>query len=221
MRCAGLLLVLPIALVAQTPRSPSAPAPTAATTTATPPTTAPTSAMARRATIRGTSRYDDIFRRYSKRYFGPAFDWRWIKAQAMAESNLDPNARSYVGARGLMQLMPATYQGIQSRRPEFGAIDDPEWNIAAGVLHDRHLWRLWERAGVPDEERYAFMFGSYNAGEGTIRRAADSARVVAGGRPNWDHVEIVAPRVPRWRYRETLGYVRRIDTTYAWIRRQR
>jgi membrane-bound lytic murein transglycosylase F len=215
MRRAALLLVVPVALAAQTP---SAPAPTTAATSA--PSTAPTSAMARRAAIRSTSRYDEIFRRYSKRYFGPAFDWRWIKAQAMAESNLDPNARSFVGARGLMQLMPATYASIQSRRPEFGEISDPEWNIAAGVLHDRYLWRLWERADVPEEERYAFMFGSYNAGEGTIGRAADSARVVAGGRPNWDHVEIVAPRVPRWRYRETLGYVRKIDTTYARMRRQ-
>lgn len=212
MRRAVLLLVVPVALAGQTPSAPPASAPA---------TTAPPSALARRETARGTSRYDDTFRRYSKRYFGPAFDWRWFKAQGMAESNLDPNARSYVGARGVMQLMPRTYSAIQSKRPEFGAIDDPEWNIAAGVMHDRYLWRLWERSGVPDDERYAFMFGSYNAGEGTIGRAADSARVVAGGRPNWEHVETVAPRVPRWRYRETLGYVRKIDTTYARLKRQR
>lgn len=174
----------------------------------------------RREALKAEQRYDDTFRRYSKRYFGSAFDWRWFKAQGMAESNLDSAARSRVGARGVMQLMPSTYGFIQSRRPEFGSIDDPEWNIAAGIMHDRYLWKLWENK-ITAEERFAFMFGSYNAGEGTIGRAADSARVIAGGAPSWTHVEQVAPRVPRWRYRETLGYVKKIDANYARLRRQR
>ena len=55
----------------------------------------------------------------------------------------NPNARSWVGARGLMQLMPSTYKDIQSRATGFGEIDDPEWNIAAGIMHDRGLWRRW------------------------------------------------------------------------------
>ena len=175
--------------------------------------------QARRVTERAEGRYDDTFRRYSKRYFGAAFDWRWFKAQGMAESNLDSAATSRVGARGVMQLMPSTYKFIQTRRPEFGAIDDPEWNIAAGIMHDRYLWKLWGSERTT-EERHRFMFASYNAGEGTIGRAADSARVVSGGTPTWLHVEQVAPRVPRWRYRETLGYVRKIDEHYARLRRR-
>lgn len=174
--------------------------------------------QARRQTARAQSRFDDTFRRYSKRYFGPAFDWRWFKAQGMAESNLDSTATSRVGARGVMQLMPSTFRFIQSRRPEFRSIDDPEWNIAAGIMHDRYLWKLWEKS-ITTDERFRFMFASYNAGEGTIGRAADSARVVAGGVPAWTHVEQVAPRVPRWRYRETLGYVRTIDSNYVRLRR--
>lgn len=178
-------------------------------------------AQQRREARKADHRYDDTFKRYSKRYFGPAFDWRWFKAQGMAESNLDSAATSRVGARGVMQLMPATYRAIQSKRPEFGAIDDPEWNIAAGIMHDRYLWKLWERK-VSQEERFNFMFASYNAGEGTIGRAADSARVAAGvPTPAWEHVEQVAPRVPRWRYRETLGYVRKIDANYARLQRAR
>lgn len=178
---------------------------------------------ARRAAAKAEHRYDDIFRRYSKRYFGPAFDWRWFKAQGMAESGLDSAARSPVGARGVMQLMPATYGLIRSRRPEFGAIDDPEWNIAAGIMHDRYLFRLWEGRAAA-EERRRFMFASYNAGERTIQRAADTARVAAAAPADalrWVHVEEVAPRVPRWRYRETLGYVRRIDGFYDRMRRRR
>ncbi len=185
-----------------------------------PTTSAVARTQQRREAIKAENRYDDTFRRYSKRYFGVAWDWRWFKAQGMAESNLDSAARSRVGARGVMQLMPSTYGYIQSRRPEFGSIDDPEWNIAAGIMHDRYLWKYWAKS-VPSDQLNPFMFGSYNAGEGTIGRAADSARVVAGGAPTWLHIEQVAPKVPRWRYRETLGYVKKIDSNYARLKKQR
>jgi soluble lytic murein transglycosylase-like protein len=75
---------------------------------------------------RDAARYDPIFQKYAKRYFGAGTDWRWFKAQGMAESDLTPGARSRVGARGIMQLMPSTYGQIKSALPRFGAIDDPE-----------------------------------------------------------------------------------------------
>ena len=164
-----------------------------------------------------SARFDPAFRKYSKRYFGPAFDWRYFKAQGFAESGLKPDATSWVGARGVMQLMPSTYREIASHRPEFGPIDQPEWNIAAGIMHDRYLWQLWQR-DVPDDERHRFMFASYNAGEGTIARALNVART-KGDAPAWSSIEQIAPSVQRWRYGETLGYVRRIDSTYARLTR--
>src|SRR5499427_4075561 len=164
-----------------------------------------------------SQRFDPTFRKYSKRFFGPAFDWRYFKAQGFAESGLKPTATSWVGARGIMQLMPSTYQEIASHRPEFGPIDQPEWNIAAGIMHDRYLWDLWEKPIPIDEERSRFMFASYNAGEGTINRALAAAKTKGGG-PEWKAVEQVAPTVQRWRYTETLGYVRRIDSTYTSFR---
>ena len=160
-----------------------------------------------------SARFDPAFRKYSRRYFGPAFDWRYFKAQGFAESGLKPDATSWVGARGVMQLMPSTYREIASHRPEFGPIDQPEWNIAAGIMHDRYLWQLWRRE-VPDVERHRFMFASYNAGEGTIARALTVART-RGDTPAWASIEQIAPSVQHWRYTETLGYVRRIDSTYA------
>ena len=75
-----------------------------------------------RAAARDQSRYDDIFKKYSKRYFGAPFDWRFFKAQGIAESELNANARSWVGARGIMQLMPSTFAAIASKRPEFRSI---------------------------------------------------------------------------------------------------
>src|SRR5512143_489624 len=47
-----------------------------------------------------STKYDDYFRHYSQRYFGPFVDWRWFKAQAVAESLLNPQAHSIAGARG-------------------------------------------------------------------------------------------------------------------------
>jgi soluble lytic murein transglycosylase-like protein len=158
---------------------------------------------------RDVDRYDATFRKYSKRYFGVGYDWRVFKAQAMAESEMNPTARSWVGARGLMQLMPSTFKEIQSRSATFGSIDDPEWNIAAGIMHDRGLWRRWERDSI-DVDRHEFMFASYNAGEGTIMNAQRACVAKALDQRSWSSVEAVAPNVPRWRYRETLGYVRKI-----------
>ena len=172
--------------------------------------TALDAAARERQARREVTRYDPTFQKYAKRYFGAGTDWRWFKAQGMAESDLTPSARSRVGARGIMQLMPSTYGQIKSALPKFGAIDDPEWNIAAGILHDRDLWTLWGR-DVPETERWAFMFASYNAGEGTIMRARRAAEAARLDHSRWPAIETVAPRVERWRYSETLGYVRTIN----------
>ena len=155
------------------------------------------------------NRYDETFRKYTRRFFGPAFDWRMFKAQAMTESRLDPAARSRAGARGLMQLMPTTFAEIQSRNPDLVSIDDPEWNVAAGIQYDRRLWRTWS-GEVSREDQSNFMFASYNAGPTTIRTAQASARARALDHTRWENIEVVAPEVPRWRHRETLEYVRRI-----------
>jgi len=174
-------------------------------------------AAAARNAKKFSERYDPTFRKYTKRYFGPAFDWKYFKAQGIAESGLDSTAKSWVGARGVMQLMPSTYRDVASHRPEFGTIDQPEWNIAAGIMHDRYLWTLYQK-DISDDERHRFMFASYNAGEGTINRAISMARAKEVGPPVWSSVELIAPTVGRWRYTETLGYVRRIDSAYTKLR---
>jgi soluble lytic murein transglycosylase-like protein len=153
-------------------------------------------------------RYDDTFRKYSKRYFGPGFDWRLFKAQAITESNLKPDATSRVGARGLMQLMPSTYGEIRSKNPDIGEINDPEWNIAAGIYYNRQLWRQWTAKAADREE---FMFGSYNAGRATILRAQKVAIGKSLDERVWPSIRDVAPEVPGWRHKETLDYVQRIQ----------
>lgn len=170
-------------------------------------------AAEKRALKKATDKYDPAFQKYTKRYFGINFDWRPFKAQGMAESDLTPNARSRVGARGIMQLMPSTFQLIKSARPEFKTIDYPDHNIAAGIMHDRYLWTLYP--GKEDDERLRFMFAAYNAGEGTIKRARSIAQKEKLDAELWSSVEQIAPKVKPWRYIETLGYVRTIEANRA------
>ena len=83
-------------------------------------------------------------------------DARLIHAVIEQESNYQARARSKKGARGLMQLMPATAR-------QYGVHNsyDPKANIEAGV---RHLKDLLSRLELPT------ALAAYNAGEGTIRR---------------------------------------------------
>src|SRR5262245_23499907 len=82
-------------------------------------------------------KYDEYFKTYTARYFGSNVDWRLFKAQAIVESGLRPTVVSPVGARGVMQIMPATYADITKRNKDapLRGIDDPESNIAAGIWY--------------------------------------------------------------------------------------
>jgi membrane-bound lytic murein transglycosylase F len=160
------------------------------------------------------TQFDEYFRKYTKHSFGIGSDWNWFKSQAMAESNLNPNAKSWVHAKGLMQLMPATYAELQRKNPELGAIDEPRWNIAAGIAYDKQLWDRYIDV-TADAERRRFMFGAYNAGAQTIRRARQEARDAGQSDAAWQSLTTVAPKVPNWRHAETLGYITRIESNRA------
>jgi len=146
-----------------------------------------------------TNDFDHYFKKYTKRYFGPHFDWRWFKSQGIAESNLKVLAQSHVGAQGIMQLMPETYDEIREQNPLFAKVNDPKWNIAAGIFYDRQLYRKW-RKPLPSEERLFLAFSSYNAGYGRVLKAVKRTK-------NKDYTWVmVKQHLPK----ETKGYVARI-----------
>jgi soluble lytic murein transglycosylase-like protein len=83
-------------------------------------------------------------------------DKRLVHAVIQQESNYQARARSKKGAKGLMQLMPATARQYGVRNSY-----DPKANLEAGV---RHLKDLMSRLDLPT------ALAAYNAGEGTIKR---------------------------------------------------
>jgi membrane-bound lytic murein transglycosylase MltF len=147
----------------------------------------------------------DIFKRYGERY---RFDPLMLAAQGYQESRLRQEARSPVGAIGVMQVMPAT-----GRELSVGDITALEPNIHAGVKYmDRLMSVYFADAAFTDAERPLFAFASYNAGPNRIARL----RKLAGERnldPNrwFNNVEIiVAEKIGM----ETTTYVRNIFKYY-------
>jgi membrane-bound lytic murein transglycosylase F len=104
--------------------------------------------------------YDDALKTEGEKL---GWDWRMIAAMVYQESRFDPNADSWAGAFGLMQLMPVTGArfGIDSTMRE-------ERNIEAGVKFLGYLENLWDDK-VPDSlERVKFILASYNVGQGHV-----------------------------------------------------
>ena len=157
-----------------------------------------------------TRKYDQYFRKYSKRFFGPAIDWHWFKAQGIAESGLRENARSWVNAKGIMQLMPRTFAELKNKNPELSNVMEPRWNIAAGIYYDSTLFSKWEE-DRQFLDRMRFMLGSYNAGFSTILRAQKLSRKNGFNGRDWHIIKSVAPKVSRWREKGTLGYISKIE----------
>lgn len=112
------------------------------------------------------SAYDDIFRARATQY---GLDWRLVASQAFQESGFDPRARSWVGAQGLMQVMPAT--GVEMG---FKKLEDPDEGAHAGVRYLAHLIDQFERE-LPFKQRVRFALAAYNAGKGHV----DDARALA------------------------------------------
>jgi len=158
-----------------------------------------------------TTKYDVYFTKHTKRHFGAGFDWKWFKAQAIAESNLREDAKSWVNAKGIMQVMPKTFHEIKKKDPSFVDINEPRWNIAAGIYYDNRLYQKW-KAKRPFIDKMSFTFASYNAGFRNILKAQKACKRAGLNENLWHNIEKVAPRIRGWRHRETVGYADKINS---------
>lgn len=165
--------------------------------------------------------YDDIFRRYAPQI---NWDWRMLAAQAYTESRFNPKARSFAGARGLMQIMPRTGRAYGLKNPA-----SPDQSVKAAVSYLDDLDRMFA-SKVPDPtERRKFVLASYNAGQGHIFDAMRLAEKHGLDPTVWDenvekavlmlanpqHYNDSVVKYGYLRGRETYDYVDRITRLYS------
>jgi membrane-bound lytic murein transglycosylase MltF len=129
-----------------------------------------------------------LFKKYGDQY---GFDWLALAAQGYQESGLNPNAKSKVGAIGIMQLMPAT---AADPHVNITNIQDTESNIHAAAKYMAYLRKKYFKdAAIPPEEQLAFTWAAYNAGPTRLDKLRQRAEK-AGLDPNqwFGNVEYIA-----------------------------
>jgi membrane-bound lytic murein transglycosylase MltF len=147
-----------------------------------------------------------LFKKYAAQY---RFDALMLSAQGYQESQLNQEARSPVGAIGLMQVMPATGKELG-----VGDITVADSNVHAGTKYmDQLIGRELADAKLDDVNRTLFAFAAYNCGPGNIAKLRKAA-AARGLDPNvwFNSVEVItAERIGI----ETTMYVRNIYKYYV------
>jgi membrane-bound lytic murein transglycosylase F len=125
------------------------------------------------------SDYDELLKEYSKII---DWDWRLLAAQMYQESKFKEDARSWAGAFGLMQLMPATAAayGVLPESP-------PEEHIRAAILYLSWLDDYWKERIFDEYERTHFILASYNAGLGHVKDAMNLALSLGYDPQKWEN----------------------------------
>ena len=127
--------------------------------------------------------------------------WSMTHGITRQESSFDPYAVSHAGARGMMQLMPATAReqaGKMGLGYDFGRLtSDPAYNVSLGSAYYARLLNTWGG-------NHVLAVASYNAGAGNVRKW-----VRAYGDPRQPGTDVVRwiERIP---FMETRGYVQRV-----------
>ena len=138
-------------------------------------------------------KYADQILKYSEKYdLEPGL----VCAIINTESGFDPAAESHKGARGLMQLMPATIDwavenmGIENF--SYADIEDPDVNIDIGCWVLNFLAKQFNN----NEE---LMGAAYNAGSGNVTKWLGDTKYSADG----EYLDYIP-------YKETENYVKKV-----------
>ena len=147
----------------------------------------------------------DFFRKYGDQY---DLDYLLMMAEGYQESQLNQEAKSPVGAIGVMQVMPATGSELK-----VGDIRQIEPNIHAGVKYIRFMMdQFYANEPMDKLNKGLFTFASYNAGPGRLAQLRGLA-AKRGLDPNiwFNNVEVIASEKIG---RETVQYVSNIYKYY-------
>ena len=155
------------------------------------------------------SRYDPLFRKYAQ---VAGVDWTLMASQCYQESCFDPNARSWAGACGLMQIMPATADHLGLMRSEMFS---PEPNISASARYMAELQQKFSDIRSR-RDRICFALACYNGGYWHIRDAMALARKNGRNPQRWNDVKQYILCLQERKYYEDPvvkhGYMRGTET---------
>lgn len=164
------------------------------------------------AAPRFTDKYDRHIQSASSTWL-PGQPWKLWKAQLYQESLLNPDAISPVGAAGIAQFMPGTWDQILREMGNNPALVDRRLagpSIEAGAYYMAKLQRAWS-APRPVEDRIKLAQASYNAGMGNILRSQQRCGNPAGYDPIMACLHLVTGRHAA----ETRGYAPSIFRWWA------
>jgi len=124
------------------------------------------------------SPYDDVIKKYAAKI---GWDWLLVSAIIFQESRFENKGHSWVGARGLMQLMPATAKGLGVKD-----VHHPEQNIRGGTKYLKQIWDRWPE--ITDSiQRIKFTLASYNCGYYHVKDAQYLAKNYNKNPLSWDN----------------------------------
>ena len=127
------------------------------------------------------SKYDDLIKRYSGII---NWDWRLLASLIYQESRFNPNAISWAGAFGIMQLMPGTAEelGIDSS----SGVED---HIHAGARYIRFLDSQLDETITDSITRIKLILSGYNIGYGHVLDAIRLAEYYGDNPILWDKIQ--------------------------------
>ncbi len=168
---------------------------------------------------KGLSPYDNLIKEQAKRV---DWDWLLLASMVMQESHFDPNAKSWAGAQGLLQLMPATAAnfGIKNR-------SDPAQSLKGGTDFLISLEKRWTKNMEDTTDLAAFVMASYNAGSGHVIDARALTTKYGGNKDKWEDVRKYLALLSTKKYytdgvvklgycrgEEPVNYVKQINERY-------
>lgn len=174
------------------------------------------------------SSYDNLFRRHARKL---GWDWRLLSSVGYVESHYDSTQVSWAGARGMMQLMPATARafGLTSDR-----ITNNEANVEVAVKIFQSLDKSLASHVKNPDERLKFILAAYNSGLAHILDAIAIAKKIGHPSDVWDgsvadalmlksNPEYYNDPVCRYGYfrgRQTYEYVQKVMACYEKAKKQ-
>lgn len=150
------------------------------------------------------SPYDDMVRDIADE---AGIDWKLVLAVMAQESRFNPNARSWAGAVGLMQIIPRF-----SRVENEALLYDPEINIREGVRYlQKHLNRY---SHLDSLNRYSMALANYNVGMGHVADARHLAAQLGNDPDEWEHIADALLKLMHRKYYQhaRYGFKRGIET---------